>query len=143
MEKTAPSRTILWGGRERREVWIRKNHQHLRDRVWRAWNSRCAVTSGQCNGLLVASHVLSWLRSNPEQKTDPENALLLAPPLDNFFDRGLIGFTDKGHLLKSPELEPDTMRVFAINADACLRRAPSRKKRAFLKLHREIFGLNG
>ena len=131
------------GGQERREVWIRKNHQHFSDKVWRAWNGQCAVTGVECNGLLVASHIFPWSRSNPEQKTEPENGLLLSSPLDALFDRGLIGFTDQGRLLKSPVLQPGTLRVFAINADACLTRAPSRKMRAFLKLHRELFGLNG
>ena len=129
------------GGSERRDAWIRKNHRQFRDKVWLAWSGRCAVTGAECNGVLIASHIWPWSRSNPQQKTEPDNGLLLASPLDALFDRGLIGFADDGQIIVASKLQPETGRIFAITQGARLTRVPSRRMREFLKMHRELFGL--
>lgn len=120
-----------------RLAWLRKNHRQFKDPVWNHWKGKCAVTNEFCEGLLVASHITPWSESTPEEKTDFHNGLLLAAPLDSLFDRGLIGFSDDGLLLKSKQLSKTTAKIFGIRDHARLTSTGlTRKMRTYLKQHR-------
>jgi len=45
---------------------------------------------------LVASHIKPWSKSNPRERLDPFNGLLLLPNLDKVFDLGYITFEKSG-----------------------------------------------
>jgi putative restriction endonuclease len=63
---------------------------------------RCRITGVDNLVHLVASHCKPWRDSNNEERLNGENGLLLTPSIDHLFDRGFIGFEDKGKLIISP-----------------------------------------
>lgn len=131
------------GAMERRLVWVRKNHHRFRDPVWRYWESRCAVTDARCDGLLIASHIYPWAKSNPREKTDHENGLLLSVPLDALFDRGWISFADTGHMLIKKAVSLDTRLVFGLGEEASgIKRTEKMTSRMceYLRRHRAFHG---
>ncbi|AMO93997.1 HNH endonuclease family protein [Collimonas fungivorans] len=133
------------GATERRLVWVRKNHHRFRDPVWRHWEGRCAVTGANCDGLLVASHIHPWAKCTPQEKTDPNNGLLLSVPLDKLFDRGWISFSDSGEILIKPLLSVQTRSIFGL-PKATLRigrmEKVSAEMQAYLKRHRVFHGFD-
>ena len=133
---------VIPGEMIERMVWIRKNHKRFKDPVWKHWEGKCAVTGKECNGLLVASHIKPWSVSNPSEKTDFHNGLLLVVPLDKLFDSGLIGFSDNGQVLMSKSLTPETKKIFSVDNSLHLRSefiTPKMKK--YLRWHRMTFSL--
>lgn len=134
------------GAMERRLVWVRKNHHRFRDPVWQYWESKCAVTDSECNGLLVASHIFPWAKSNPTEKTDRNNGLLLSAPIDALFDRGWISFADTGEMLMKKELSQDTRLAFGLTKKAYFiakREKISPRMKKYLKRHRQFHGFVG
>lgn len=132
------------GAMERRLVWVRKNHHRFRDPVWQHWEGRCAVTDAACDGLLIASHIFPWARSTPKEKTDPQNGLLLAAPLDKLFDRGWISFSDSGELLVKKFLSKETRAIFGISKkDLGIDRVEKigARMKIYLGRHRNFYGL--
>ena len=132
------------GSNEHRLVWVRKNHDKFRDPVWRHWEGRCAVTGSDCNDLLVASHIHPWARSTPQEKTDPNNGLLLAVPLDKLFDRGWISFSNSGKMLVKPILSQETRAIFGLQKeDMSLRLSKvGDKMLAYIERHRTFHGFD-
>lgn len=124
----------------RRLIWVRKNHKQFQDPVFRHWEGKCAVTNARCEGLLVASHIKPWSQSNPHEKTDCHNGLLLASSLDALFDRGMISFDDNGLLIRHKRLSSKTARIFGLRKEYRLiseKVTPDMK--CYLKWHREYF----
>ncbi len=127
-------------GMRRRLVWMQKNQARFRDPVIAFWGNKCAVTGSYCNGLLVASYIKPWSKSSPREKVDVNNGLLLSASLAALFDRGLIGFSSKGMLIRSTKLENDTAENFGIRHDMKLPKGkPTKKMQAYLKWHRASF----
>jgi len=126
-----------------RLVWLRKNHRAFRDPVAKHWQYQCAVTGAECNGLLVASHIKPWSMSTPVERTDKNNGLYLAAPLDALFDRGLIGFRPHdGHIVVRDDVLAGTRRIFGVTPNLALRRAlVTTKMRAYLAWHLTRFSL--
>lgn len=77
----------------------------------------CCLSGLTNSRLLIASHIVPWSKSLPEQKTDPENGLLLSVTWDALFDKGFISFDDRGYLLCSNKLDDDTVRYLGISRD--------------------------
>jgi hypothetical protein len=130
----------LIGENVRRLVWVRKNASRFRDPVWRHWNGECAVLGHPCNELLVASHIKPWSKSNPKQKVDFNNGLLLSTAIDKLFDRGLISFDDDGFMLRSHKLTPATAQAFGLRKN--MRITASRlttRMRSYLAEHRSLY----
>lgn len=123
-----------------RTVWLRKNHAKFRDPVWRNWGGKCAVTRSECNTLLVASHIKPWSLSSPKEKVDVHNGLLLAASIDALFDRGLVGFSNRGAMLFGAGLSPETARIFGLHDGMALNGMPlTREMRGYLAWHREYY----
>lgn len=123
-----------------RLVWLRKNHAKFRDPVWKHWGGKCAVTRSECNKLLVASHIVPWSESIPQEKTDFHNGLLLAASIDALFDRGLVSFSNNGEILLSDQLSSETASIFGIRRGMKLdveRVTPAMRR--YLSRHRERF----
>lgn len=102
------------GAMEQRLRWVRLNHDKFRKPVVLHWGDQCAVYGHSCDGLLVASHIYPWHRSDGKQKTDVHNGLLLSAPLDRLFDRGFIAFSESGAMLKSKHVSQHTCRAFGL-----------------------------
>jgi hypothetical protein len=137
------SNTVPEGAMERRLVWVRQNHHRFRDPVWRHWEGLCAVTDADCNGLLVASHIHSWAKSTPQEKTDWNNGLLLSAPMDALFDRGWIAFSDSGKMLMKPSMSAETRSIFGVsNGRMRIKRAEkvTARMREYLERHRKLNG---
>lgn len=80
----------------------------------------CFVSGLASSKLLIASHIVPWSRSLPEQKTDPDNGLLLSVVWDALFDKGFISFDGKGALLCSPLLDQDARQSLGISLEVRL-----------------------
>ncbi|MFX1681033.1 HNH endonuclease [Mitsuaria sp. CC2] len=85
-------------------VLARKGQGVFRERVI-ALHGSCVVSGIGDPRLLRASHIKPWrLCETSTERLDPQNGLLLAPNLDQMFDRGLISFNDDGSLIVSSTL---------------------------------------
>lgn len=82
--------------------------------------SRCCLTGLENTELLIASHIVPWSKSNPYQKTDSENGLLLSVNWDAIFDKGLIAFDEQGNLICSTMFDNESARLLGIPLNAKL-----------------------
>lgn len=81
---------------------------------------RCCISGLDNRELLIASHIVRWSKSDPYQKTDSENGLLLSVSWDSVFDKGFVSFDGQGNLLCSDLLDQETARLLGISTDAKL-----------------------
>lgn len=113
----------------------------FRSLLEKVYGSSCHVSHLLNRNLLIASHIVPWSKSSPEEKTDPENGLLLAINWDAVFDKGFICFDDEGKVIFSDALDKITSDLLGIDRNVTLRKdllTPRRK--AYLQRHRtEIF----
>lgn len=73
---------------------------------------RCALTGITTQDVLIASHIKPWRASDNQERTDPNNGILLAAHIDRLFDKGYITFTEDGTLKISPRLpESDQQKL--------------------------------
>jgi hypothetical protein len=86
----------------------------FRKRV-KMFESACRVTGLQDEKFLVASHIKPWSISNPSERLDGNNGLLLSPHADRLFDRGYMSFTQKGEVLFSPRLNLEVLNRWSLN----------------------------
>lgn len=96
---------------------IRLGQQKFRNDLLDRWGGRCALTGLAIPGLLRASHIKPWCDSEPTERHDPDNGLLLAVHIDGLFDRGFISFADSGRILLSPKLSSESLKCFGITPD--------------------------
>ena len=100
--------------------------------------SYCHASKIDNRRLLIASHIVPWSRSTGEEKTDPDNGLLLAVNWDAVFDKGLICFDDQGNVLFSDYLDEQTSDQLGLDRNIKLREGilnQGRKK--YLQRHRQ------
>jgi putative restriction endonuclease len=72
-------------------VKARVNQAFFRSAVLAAYENKCCITGLSVPQLLVASHIIPWVKN--EMRTDPRNGLLLNSIHDKAFDTGLITIT--------------------------------------------------
>lgn len=96
---------------------------------------KCCLCAIKNPLLLIASHIKPWVSSQPGEKLDPNNGLLLCPNHDRLFDSGLISFDDEGKIIISDQLE-ETDRVFS-NVTTDMSVSVTEKNKPYLKYHRE------
>jgi predicted restriction endonuclease len=99
----------------------------------------CRLTGIARPDLLIASHIKPWrLCATTHERLDGANGLLLTPHVDRLFERGLLGFTDGGDVLRSPALAADDLARLGLG-EACARNvgAFSERQRRYLEWHRE------
>ena len=82
----------------------------------------CSVTGCLLFSVLKASHIKPWKDSNPQEKVDPNNGLLLSPNLDSLFDGGFISFNSRGAILISPLLYQEDLSSLNINNHMTLKK---------------------
>lgn len=80
----------------------------------------CCLSGVSNRRLLIASHIVPWSRSTAAQKTDHENGLLLAVGWDALFDKGFVSFDDEGRLLRSEQLDEDTIQRLGMSIEVSL-----------------------
>lgn len=119
-------------------IQARVGHGPYRDKLFKKWGGKCAVTGIALESMLTASHIVSWSISNDKEKVDPYNGLPLIPNLDRLFDRGMISFDDNGHLLHKKEFAC-LLRDLKIPLDSKIDGLFGENKK-YLKRHRVTFG---
>lgn len=123
-----PERSVL--------IQARRGQGQFRKNVER-FESACKVTGVAESRLLHASHIKPWRISNPAEKLDGENGLLLSPHVHTLFDQGLITFSERGSLITADSLRPTVKEAWAI------RQAPrfaglTERQAAFMEFHRDV-----
>lgn len=110
----------------------------FRQQLLEMWEG-CAVTDVRLPNVLRASHIKPWRFSTNEERLNPYNGLLLLPQYDQFFDKGLISFDDRGGIVTSPVLDQIEPAKIGINPNDRLRSLSTQHK-GFLEYHRtEVF----
>jgi hypothetical protein len=100
---------------ERLAIIRARNGQGLfKERVSKI-ESRCRLTGVENPVHLVASHCKPWRDSTNEERLNGENGLLLTPSIDHLFDRGFIGFEDRGKLIISPVAHRPSLQRMGID----------------------------
>ena len=112
----------------------RVNHGKFRSKVLKA-RKACQICGLKTKQLLIASHIKPWAKSDPSEKTDIDNALLLCPIHDALFDMGFISFADDGKILLSAELSEEELRLMNIDKNFMLKIPEGMRK--YITYHRE------
>jgi putative restriction endonuclease len=102
---------------ERRALIRARRGQGLfKDRVSQI-ETKCRITGVQNPVHLIASHCKPWRDSSNEERLNGENGLLLTPSIDHLFDRGFIGFEDKGRLIISPVAHRPSLERMGVDTE--------------------------
>lgn len=107
----------------------------FRDKLMSYWEA-CSITNCEDFSLLRASHIKPWRVSNNEERLDVFNGLLLIPNLDLAFDKGLITFNEKGKIIISNRLSPQTCETLGIKSSMRLKKIEENHL-PYLAFHRE------
>ena len=91
-------------------VKARLNQSVFRDLLLKRYG-KCLLCGVSDHRLLRASHIKPWSKSEPNEKVDIYNGLLLCPNHDILFDQGFISFDDTGKVICSKEFK-DVDQVF-------------------------------
>lgn len=116
----------------------RRGQDKYRDALEKLWSGRCPITGINHPAFLVASHAKPWADSDPNERLDPFNGILLAVHIDRLFDGGWISFTDAGQILLSPALPSDI--AVSLLGQGCQERAITQftpKHSPYLAWHRD------
>lgn len=109
----------------------------FREALLEYWEGRCALTGLDAPELLRASHAKPWKDATDAERLDVHNGLLLAVHLDALFDRGLLGFTDGGEPLLSPELSQGALEALGLGGGVPPLRRVTVSHLPYLHYHRE------
>jgi hypothetical protein len=105
------------------------------------WGGKCALTGCDIPEVLIASHAKPWKLSTNQERMDKYNGLLLAAHVDALFDIGLIGFDDRGFLIRSPKLTKAQFDNLGLSRFSGLRFIRNEHLR-YLKEHRSLYKLS-
>ncbi len=114
-------------------VKVRVNQTVFRDRLLNKYH-KCCLCGITNPDLLVASHIKPWCKSNPSEKVDVNNGILLCPNHDRLFDGGYISFDSDGTIIVSPKLSELEKHLMGINKEMKIH--VSDKNERYLKYHR-------
>lgn len=125
------------------QSWARVGQGKYRDDMLKLWNNACSVTECSIKESLVASHAKPWRDSEPKEKTDAHNGLLLASHLDSLFDKFLITFDENWKIKIAPGLESECEKMGITSKMMVkyekLNEQDQKEVQNFLKIHRERF----
>ena len=98
----------------------------------------CPITMINEESLLIASHIKPWAVSETNEKTDPNNGLVLSPLYDKLFDRGFITFNDDKRVIISNWLSRQVKERIGIRDNQFFQFLPLNPYRCeYLQFHRE------
>ena len=106
--------SILHGGEKETIIKARINQSAYRDLLIKKYG-KCCLCGMSNQKLLIASHIKPWAKSDPIEKTDDSNGLLLCPNHDKLFDSGLISFNSDGSVIVSKALSKEDCKLLNIN----------------------------
>ena len=95
-----------------------------------------AVTGTGETGLLTASHIRPWHRSNNIQRLDENNGLLLSAAYDRAFNDGFLTFSDSGLIVPSEAIDPADLQRSGVQLFARLREYDGQIDE-YMSFHRE------
>lgn len=124
-------------GEERKSIIkIRCNQGKIRNIALRKYH-KCELCGLQIKPLLIASHIKPWSISNPSEKADIDNIMLLCPMHDALFDKHLITFDDEGKIMINPNITDKEKELLNINEQQVVE--VNEKRRLYLESHRKEF----
>lgn len=94
----------------------------------------CGITDER---LLIASHIKPWSKSNPIEKLDSNNGLLLCSNHDTLFDKGLITFDEKGKIKISNSLDSFNQILSNLKFEDNLKIKITSEIQKYIKYHRK------
>ena len=115
-------------------IKARVNQGVFRDRLIRRYKA-CCLCGVEDKGLLIASHIKPWAESDPKERTDVNNGLLLCPNHDRLFDKDYISFDDNGHILISDILSEENRILLNVHEDMSIKMTDEMLK--YMAYHRE------
>ena len=113
----------------------RVNQSKFRQGLLKRYDSKCVLCDVYFEPLLVASHIKPWSVSDPNEKVDVYNGLLLCPHHDKLFDAGYISFDDNGKIIISRQI--DLNNRIKLNISDNMKINLSEKMRDYIRYHRE------
>lgn len=137
--KRRKKRKVIKGGVRSARSKARIGQGAFRDEVLDIWNQTCPVTKVALPELLIASHIVSWVLSDDDEKVDGYNGFPFVPNVDKLFDKGLISFADDGLLLISPHLSVATLNALGIREDTKIS-GLTEEHTFYLAKHRSTYG---
>jgi hypothetical protein len=124
-------------------VEVRTKQRLFRERLI-GFEKGCRLTGIEDLRFLRASHIKPWANSQPDERVDGQNGLLLAPHADLLFDQGWISFESNGKLLVASNLPSEVEKPLSLD----LKRGRKygmfeQRQQDYLKFHRDfIFEAN-
>lgn len=116
-------------------VKVRINQGEFRNRLLKKYG-KCCLCGVSNPTLLRASHIKPWCVSEPDEKLDENNGLLLCPNHDLLFDSGLISFEDSGIIMISDKLSKYDQMLMNIQDNMRIK-SVSEKQHRYLGYHRK------
>jgi hypothetical protein len=118
-------------------IKVRVGQGAFREAVIARWGG-CSVTGHPNCDLLIAGHIKPWSKcTTPAERLGAANGLLLTPNLDKLFDRGLITFTDRFHIMLSSKLKQPDLQYLHVDKGLYLKSAKVNKDMLpYLEYHR-------
>jgi hypothetical protein len=108
----------------------------FRESVLSRWDYRCAVTGCDIHEAIRASHIKPWRFCTNTERLDPNNGLPLLATYDALFDRGLISFDSRGHIILSGCISNKAYRDMGLTPSNKIR-IVGKYVAEYLKFHRE------
>lgn len=119
-------------------VEVRTKQRLFRERLI-GFEKGCRLTRIEDLRFLRASHIKPWANSQPDERVDGQNGLLLAPHADLLFDQGWISFESNGKLLVACNLPVEVQTGLGLALKSGQRYgAFSQRQQDYLAFHRDI-----
>ncbi len=126
------------------ETRRRKGQNYFRRMILANYGGRCALMGIDIPQLLLASHIIPWADSTPQQRLCPENGICLSALYDKAFDRGLITISPDDYTIRLSDALRDyeTQDYFdrhfgSISGQKITMPIEHRPNRDFLAYHRD------
>lgn len=118
-------------------VEVRTKQRLFRERLI-GFEKGCRLTGIEDLRFLRASHIKPWASSQPDERVDGQNGLLLAPHADLLFDQGWISFENNGKLLIACNLPAEVELALGLPLTRGQRYgAFSQRQQDYLTFHRD------
>ncbi len=119
-------------------IQARRGQGQFRNSVLRI-EKKCRITGVNRAEHLVASHCKPWRDcSEPQERLDGENGLMLTPTIDHLFDRGFISFEGGGQLIVSPSAHPRSLERMGVDTSKGINVGSfSDGQKRYLEFHRD------
>jgi putative restriction endonuclease len=94
---------------------VRVGQDFFRKTILASYDNRCCITGLSIPKLLIASHIKPWCASDENEKTNPQNGLLLNALFDAIFDKGYITIDKNFKVVLSTMLKNSTDQFVRIS----------------------------